>query len=167
MDKRWMLIGLLALAGCGRFDQQAPLRRPTVTVAAGQSQAGGEPTSAPTAPAAPIPAPAAPPPILSADEISPDGLYRVGYGERIEYPEIQIFSAAGELISADVAEANREAIGYNTKIGCQCATTIEGWVGPHVFMLRITTGAGKSYGYLVDAATGLVDEASFMELRLK
>lgn len=95
---------------------------------------------------------------------SPDGNFTVSEEILTDYNKIKITDKSGKVITEDLVAGNEKEIGYNVKFKCQCGTSFKEWADNSHFKLKIVNGGGEEYEFLVNAATGKVDESSFMKV---
>lgn len=101
----------------------------------------------------------------STTNTSPDGSYTVTETQLADYNTISITNAKGIVITSDLVKDNSDAIGYNIKFKCFCATYFKAWISNSTFTIKIGNGGGEEYEYLVDASTGKVKEQTFKRIK--
>lgn len=101
----------------------------------------------------------------STTNTSPDGSYTVTETQLADYNTISITNAKGIVITSDLVKDNSDAIGYNIKFKCFCATYFKAWISNSTFTIKIGNGGGEEYEYLVDASTGKVIEGTFKKIK--
>jgi len=131
------------------------------------------PTTFPTPTGAPLPTPVSFPvvpiqpasKIISTDYIFPDGSFAVAEEWLGDYNKISIRDKEGVVITDDLVAKNGPEIGMNKKYGCMCGVSFKGWINSSLFAIEVVNGAGEEYAFIVDAATGKVDESTFKRVK--
>lgn len=103
--------------------------------------------------------------IVSSNKTSPTGFYIVTEETVGDGQTITIKDNKGNIITDNVIKKNNKAIGYGIKFGCQCGTSFKGWTDNSHFAIKIVNGIAEEYEYIVDAATGKVDESTFKRIK--
>lgn len=131
------------------------------------------PTPSPIPTEAPLPTPVSFPvvtiqptsQVISTDYTSPDGSFTVAEEWLGDNNVISIKDEKGVILMDDLVAENGPEIGMNKKYGCMCGISFKGWVSNSLFAIKIVNGAGEEYEFLVEAATGKVDESTFKRVK--